>query len=125
MGKNAVRDVTRDVDGEARTGPRDAAVHQVGRQAKRSYLVLERLAQRLDHRRLCRATGGDCSTCLETAPNTRTPQLGRRPAVDFSKDGVEPSQAPESCPHRYLGHRQPCLVEEAFGSLHACSPCHL
>src|SRR6476660_9773684 len=51
-----------------------------------------------------------------TSRSPRAPNLGRRPAVDFSKVGVEPSQAPESCPHRDLGHWQAGLVEEAFGS---------
>jgi hypothetical protein len=50
--------------------------------------------------------------------------LGRRPAVVFGKDGVEPSQAPEARSHRDLGHGQASLVEEAFGSLHARGPCH-
>src|SRR5262249_47628662 len=50
--------------------------------------------------------------------------LAWRSAVDFSKDGVEASQAPESCPHRDLGHRQASFVEQAFSSLHACGLCH-
>src|ERR1700693_4297958 len=56
-----------------------------------------------------------------TSSKLRQPRrvLGRRPAVDFGKDGVEPSQTPEARPHRDLGHRQAGLVEEAFGSLNA------
>ena len=50
--------------------------------------------------------------------------LAWRSAVDFSKDGVEASQAPESCLHRDLGHRQASFVEQAFSSLHACGLCH-
>jgi len=50
--------------------------------------------------------------------------LGRRPAVDFGKDGVEPSQAPEARLHRDLCHRQAGLVEQAFSPLHPCRPCH-
>ena len=61
---------------------------------------------------------------LLTGRSPRAANLGRRPAVDFGKDGVEPSQAPEARPHRDLGHRQAGLVEEAFGSLNACGPCH-
>src|SRR5262249_18772294 len=59
-----------------------------------------------------------------TSRSPRAPNLGRRPAVHFNKDGVEPSQAPEARPHRDLGHWQAGLVEEAFGSLHARGPCH-
>src|SRR5262245_9816288 len=59
-----------------------------------------------------------------TSRTPRAPNFGRRPAVHFNKDGVEPSQAPEARPHRDLGHWQAGLVEEPFGSLHARGPCH-
>src|SRR5262249_23241875 len=53
----------------------------------------------------------------------RAANLGRRPTVDFGKDGVEPAHAAEARPDRDLGHRQTGLVDEAFGSLHARGPC--
>src|SRR3954447_23075881 len=53
---------------------------------------------------------------VRTARRPCPPYLARGPAVDFGKDGVEPSQAPESCPHRDLSHRQRRLVEKRGGS---------
>ena len=59
-----------------------------------------------------------------TSRSPRATNLGRWPTVHFNKDGVEPSQAPKARLHRYLGHRQAGLVQEAFSSLHPCGPCH-
>jgi transcriptional regulator with XRE-family HTH domain len=73
--------------------PREATELFAAYRAIPDSVVRRRLRQLRD--RLFRLTGR----------SPRAANLGRRPAVDFSKDGVEPSQAPESCPHRDLGHR--------------------
>src|SRR5918994_539157 len=47
------------------------------------------------------------------------PDFARRALVDVGEDGVEAAQAGETRARRHLRHRQPRLVEQPFGALHA------
>lgn len=64
-----------------------------------------------------------CVSLRRFAPDS--PDRARRPLVDFREHGVEAAQAGKARARGDFGHRQPRLVEQSLGTLHAHGARHL
>jgi hypothetical protein len=61
----------------------------------------------------------DCRGASST-PGRRdiSPDLGRRSPIHLGEDGVETTEAAETCPKCYLSHRQIGIVEQSLCALY-------